>query len=225
VAPGQGLWHAPQGLGVERKLAQVHHRVAHLAGQRDAQVAARELATLHQQLAQRHAALGLLPLQRIGQLLRRHQPQRGQRLADAHHGHARLFFQRHEQLFGLDDLLDDEVVAQLAVAQVVLLAGGELHLLRRHGLLRHQHAAYRFAHLKVGVGVARQELWLDVVAFVDRREQEQSVLGFDVAHRFALAGAAVAQREAVGQPGPVRQQLRMGEIGWPVVPVRSPVVG
>jgi len=175
--------HPAQGLGIDRKLRQIDHRVTHLARQRDAQVVARQLAALHQQLAQRHAALGFLALQRLLQLLGADEPERGQGLADAHHGHARLLFECLQQLLGLDHLFEHQVVAQFAVAQLLLGARRLLHLLGGDGVLLDQHLADALPNLHAAQHVGREKNPLHPVVFVKRHKQKHTHGGLEVSNR------------------------------------------
>ena len=199
--------HPAQGLGIDRKLGQINHRVTHLARQRDAQIVACQMAALHQQLAQRHAALGFLALHRLLQLLWGDEPERGQGLAYSHHGHARLLFQRLQQFFGLDHLLEHQVVAQFAVAQLLLGARRLLHLLGGDYVLLDQHLADAFPDLHAAQHVGRQKNPLHPVLCIERHKQEHAHGRLEVSNRQPRLHRTIAELEAVGQARAVAQQI------------------
>ncbi len=178
-------------------MLRIHDRVAHLAGQCRLQVGARHDAGVHEDLAERHAAVDLLLGQRLGQLRVGDQVQPEQGLADAHHRHPGLLLERKQQLVGRHDAAADEDVAELLVAQAILLLRGALDLLRGGRMLLDEHVAQARADVDAGVGLARHEGAAHGACVVERHEEEDAGSRLDMAQRAAFERAARGQRDAV----------------------------
>ena len=196
-----------QRLGLGRKDIQVDQRIAHLAGQRQLQVGARDRAHAHQQLAQRHVAIHLLLRQRILQLRIADQPERQQCVADAHHGRAGLLFDGAHQLLGRDHLIDDQDFAKLARPQVVLRLQGLLDLRLRGAVLLHQHIADALPQLETPDVAARHEHAAHRTGVAVGWEQKQAVGVVDMAHGGAGQRAGVDQLDQVARLRAVRQDV------------------